>query len=246
MTIYANGELHLYGTVGADPFGFDEEHFTSQQVRDALSQHGGGPLTVLLNSGGGYLWEGLAIHNALKGHAAAVTVVVDGIAASAASLLAMAGDRIVMRLGSTMMIHSPSSQTSGTAADHERAQRALAAQEEEMALIYAARSGKTIEAVRKLMIAETWFTGAESVAQGFAELVDDMAARSVARFDYGKAYRHPPEDVRKHSAKAILAHSIAVTNWKSGGSSGRKPRKDGCHPLAQITKAANARRGKRF
>lgn len=178
-----------------------------------------------------------------------MTVVVDGIAASAASLLAMAGDRIVMRLGSTMMIHSPSSHSTGTAADHERAQRALAAQEEEMAAIYAARSGKTIEAVRKLMIAETWFTGAEAVAQGFADVVDDMAARAVAKFDYSSAYRHPPETVQKEAARAALAYAVASTNRKMAGGIGPKPqrpRSGKSASLGRLIENANARLGKRF
>ena len=246
MTIYANGELYLYGSVGFDPLDFSDEYFTPQQVREALASHGSGALTVLLNSGGGYLSDGLAIYNALKAHPAAVTLVVDGIAASAGSLVAMAGDRIVMRLGSTMMIHDPASHSSGTAADHERSHRALEAQAQEMAEVYAARSGKTVEEVRKLMIAETWFTSDEAVAEGFADQVDDMASRAVARFDYGKAYRHPPPDIRKVGARAILAHAVATTNREPGAEKPKRAPSGNAARLAAAVANANARIATRF
>ena len=153
MSIYSNGTLWLFGDVGSFEGG---DHFTATMVRDALALHGAGPLTVMINSGGGFCSEGVAIHNMLKRHQANVTVVIDGVAASAGSLIAMAGDEIVVRRGSTIMLHDPASPSHGTAADHQRSFQTLDMIATEMAGIYAARSRKSVAEVRKLMVAETW------------------------------------------------------------------------------------------
>lgn len=111
-------ELQLYGSVGDN--WWDEEYFTAAWVRTQLKGMSG-PLTVRLNSGGGIASEGQAIYTALKDYEGEVTVIVDGVAASAASLIAMAGDNIVMRLGSWMLIHDPAQLFGygrGTADDH--------------------------------------------------------------------------------------------------------------------------------
>jgi ATP-dependent protease ClpP protease subunit len=97
-------EINLSGSVGASWWG--EECFTAQSVREQLANLSG-PVTVKLNSGGGLATEGAAIYNALVDYPGEVTVEVVAVAASAASLIAMAGDRIVMRLGAWMLIHDP-------------------------------------------------------------------------------------------------------------------------------------------
>ena len=203
--IYEDGKLFLYGEVGDAP----GEHFTLRMVREALAKHGDSPLTVYINSGGGFLSEGLGIHNALKSHAGRVTTVVDGIAASSASLIAMAGAEIVMRRGSTMMIHDPSFSTSGTAADHEKSGRALTAMADGMAAIYAARSGLAIEAVRVLMVAETWMTDEQAVAAGFATRVEDVGARAAASHDYASDYAKTPKAVARSAARSGWAKALS-------------------------------------
>jgi ATP-dependent protease ClpP protease subunit len=99
-------ELLLYGTVGSSFW--DEECFTAKTVRDELAGLSG-PITVRINSGGGIATEGQAIYTALRSYAGQVDVVIEGIAASAASLIAMAGDTITMTTGSIMMIHDTAS-----------------------------------------------------------------------------------------------------------------------------------------
>ena len=100
-----NGALMLYGDVG-DPFGWGDG-FSASDVAEALAEHGDGDITVRVNSGSGIANEGMAIYSLLKGHAGKVTIAVDGVAASAASLIAMAGSEIEMRDGAMMMIHDP-------------------------------------------------------------------------------------------------------------------------------------------
>ncbi|QND42405.1 Clp protease ClpP [Rhizobium leguminosarum bv. viciae] len=117
--LIVDGELMLYGPVGFTDF-WDESGFTSSQVIEALVALSG-DIVVRLNSGGGIAMEGSAIHNALKRHDGRVIVKIDAIAASAASLIAMAGDEIEMPLGTLLMIHEPSGMTLGPADDHRRA-----------------------------------------------------------------------------------------------------------------------------
>lgn len=182
MPILVDGDLVLYGFVGDD---FWDEGFTSTQVLDALAEIGSdADVTVRINSGGGYSHEGIAIYNALARHKGKVRVEVDAIAASAASIIAMAGDEIVMRRGADMMIHDPSGVTFGTAADHEQAVIRLNHHASSMVSIYAEQSGEDPEAIRTDMKAEIWLNGEEAVARGYATATDDTEAADVAAFPY--------------------------------------------------------------
>lgn len=189
MTILVDGELVLYGFVGDD---FWDEGFTSTQVLDALAEIGADTdVTVRINSGGGYSHEGIAIYNALARHKGRVRVEVDAIAASAASIIAMAGDDIVMRRGADMMIHDPSGVTFGTAAAHEQAVTRLNHHASSMVSIYAERSGEDPDAIRADMKAEIWMNGEEAVSRGYASATDDSQAADVAAFPYQIYARAP-------------------------------------------------------
>lgn len=194
-----DNEIHLYGTVGAS--WWDEDYFTARTVREALSKITG-DVTVRINSGGGVATEGQAIYTMLVDHPGKVTVVVDGVAASAASLIAMAGDEIVMRLGAWMLIHDPASpwtEGRGTEADHQKEAEILGTISNAYADIYAARSGLTREEARAVMRAETVLDGAAAVEMGFATSYDGATqAAAAARFDY-RIYAHAPADLRAAS-----------------------------------------------
>lgn len=122
-----------------------------------------------LNSPGGDIFDGVAIHNALKAHDSSVTVIVDGFAASAASFIAMAGDKIVMTKAATMMIHDASSFTFGNAADFRDTADVLDKLSNTVARIYADRAGQTEEFWRNLMVEETWYNASEAVDSGLAD-----------------------------------------------------------------------------
>ncbi|MEP3049425.1 MAG: head maturation protease, ClpP-related [Roseibium sp.] len=189
MPVYVNGELVLYGFVGDN---YWREGFTSVEVLQALAEHGTDKdLTVRINSGGGYAFEGQAIYNALVAHVGKVTVKVDAIAASAASTIAMAGDEIIMCAGSELMIHDPSGVTYGTAADHEKAKAALDKLGSQMAAIYAARSSNDADDVRQVMKDETWFTAEEAVEAGYADDTTEAKSKPVAAFDF-RIYANAP------------------------------------------------------
>lgn len=171
-----DGELILYGDVVAG--GAFEGAFSSRDVLDALADYGNGHLSVRINSPGGHVFEGVAIYNALADRDAKTTIYVDGIAASAASVIAMAGlvpgNELVMRQGAQLMIHPPMSDTwGGTAKDHEKSADMLAQLEEQIAQIYAVRTGMNVEEIRTMMAAETWLTADDAVSFGFATRVED-------------------------------------------------------------------------
>jgi ATP-dependent protease ClpP protease subunit len=168
--LLVGGDLVLYGDVGLSMFG---DGFTALDVIGALAEHGNGPLDVRINSGGGQVFEGVAIYNTLIAHPGTLTVYVDGIAASAASVIALAGKReghkLVIRPGAQMMIHRPMADTfGGTAEDHEANAALLTQLEETVAQIYATHTGGSVKEIRELMDAETWLTAEDAVELGFA------------------------------------------------------------------------------
>ncbi|ACL60601.1 head maturation protease, ClpP-related [Methylobacterium nodulans] len=179
MAVLVNGtEIVLSGTVGNL---FWDDSFDAADVILALAQVGRGQdVTIRLNSGGGIATEGAAIHAALCAHRGRKTIIVEGVAASAASVIAMAGDEIVMARGAVMMIHDPSGFTFGPVSEHEVAIRMLTSLATAMAGIYAERSGKTPEAARADMQAELWMAPEEAVAAGYADRVQTRAGQSAA------------------------------------------------------------------
>lgn len=191
MPAILNGnELTLTGDVG--DFGFGD-YFTLSDVVIALAQVADdAELTVYLNSGGGYASEGAAIYAVLSRRTGSTTIVVEGAAASAASLIAMAGDTTIMSVGAIMMIHDPSVFTFGTADDHLKTVEGLNALAVAYARVYATKSGKTEAEARAIMKAERWFAPEEAVAEGFADEVGDGKAKAVAAFDY-RIYAHAPQ-----------------------------------------------------
>ncbi|MCJ2080741.1 head maturation protease, ClpP-related [Methylobacterium sp. J-090] len=195
MTILIDGEIVLYGTVGE---GLYRDGFTSLSVVQALAELGrGSDVTVRINSPGGYTDEGAAIYNAFKAHRGRVTVFIDAVAASAASLIAMAADDLVMRRGSYMMIHDPAGITIGDAAAHAKTIEGLQAIAGTFADVYAEKSGRSLDEVRADMAAETWLTPDQAVSLGYADRsestppADDDAPEPTA-FNY-RAFQHAPE-----------------------------------------------------
>lgn len=205
-SLLVNGEILLYGDVG-DPYCWGDG-FTVTDVASALAEHGAGNITVRLNSGGGIAFDGVAIYSLLRSHEGAVHVIVDGIAASAASLILMAGDTREMRDGAMVMIHDAAGLTFGTAADHQRDATVLDKLSDQYAGIYAARSGLGREEVRTLMRAETWFTADDAVAKGLVTGKAESLAEPTASFNYRLYARAPkglPSRFKPQAAPAATA-----------------------------------------
>lgn len=145
-----------------------------------------GEITVRINSPGGDVWDGLAIMNAIRNHKAKVTAVVDGIAASAASFIAMAGDEVVIRRNAEMMIHDASGLVLGNASDMHDMAKLLDKESDNIASIYADRTGGEVKDWRKAMRAETWYSDQEAVDAGLADRIEapePAESGSKNRFD---------------------------------------------------------------
>jgi len=196
--LWVGGDLALYGDVG-DLWG-DGSGFTARDVLEALAENGPGDITVRLNSGGGLAFDGVAIYNALNAHDGKVVVSVDGIAASAASVIAMAGDEIAMGPGSHLMIHDPSAMTMGPASAHQKSAETLNALAESIASIYAKHTRKSKEEMRTMMLAETWMSAEEAVSLSFATVITDHTPQPIAAFDY-TAYKHAPSEILQSAMK---------------------------------------------
>jgi ATP-dependent protease ClpP protease subunit len=136
-----------------------------------------GDVVVHINSPGGDIFEGAAIHNALKNHAGNVEVRIDGTAASAASFIAMAADSVVIEANATMMIHEGSALCVGNAQDMRDAADLLDLLSDSIASMYAARAGGTTAEWREKMRAETWFNADQALTAG---LVDSIGAAGRA------------------------------------------------------------------
>lgn len=185
-------KLTLSGTVG-DGWG---DCFEYPQVLLALAEvPDGETLTVHINSGGGIATEGAAIHALLSQRSGRTDVVIEGVAASAASLIAMAGETVSMAEGAVAMVHDPAGLTFGNSADHAKTIEGLEALATSYARVYATKTGKTVDECREIMKSETWFTAEQAVEAGFADKVLSRSAAAVASFDYSK-YDHAPKALR--------------------------------------------------
>lgn len=165
----SGSELVIEGVISSETWWGDEA--TPQQLRDELKNVTGNKLTVVLNSEGGDVFAGLAMYNALRELDAEVTIRIDGLAASIASVIAMAGDKIVMSPGSMMMIHKASLLAMGNTEDLKKAIDVLQTVEESIIPIYADQTGLSNETIVEMLDDETWMTAERAVELGFADEV---------------------------------------------------------------------------
>ncbi len=168
-----------------DPIGFDwwtGEGVTAKRISAALRSIGDSDVTVKINSPGGDVFEGLAIYNLLREHKGKVTVQILGLAASAASFIAMAADEIQIARAGFLMIHNSWTMAAGDRNDIREVADFLEQIDVTLADIYAVRTGDPIEAMRKLMDVETWMGGAAAIDAGFADslLSSDAAVEDAS------------------------------------------------------------------
>jgi ATP-dependent Clp protease, protease subunit len=200
-------ELDVYSTIGEGSFWSDS--LSAAQVRSQLRANPRATTIQLrINSDGGDPFDAQAIYADLQDHPARVEVTITGIAASAATLIAIAGDEIRMAEGAWFMIHDAFGGTMGSPEDLRRWADVIDQVTEQMAKAYAARTRLPMTEVRQLMAAETWMTAAEARAKGFVDKVIPMAAapatasraraerattRAVAFAAASGGYRHAPQ-----------------------------------------------------
>ena len=165
--------LELYGTIAEESW-FDDD-FTPQMFKDELNA-GSGDITVWINSPGGDCVAAAQIYNMLANYKGNVTVKIDGIAASAASVIAMAGHTVLMSPVSMMMIHNPATVAFGDHTEMAKAIEMLEGVKDSIINAYALKTGMSRAKLSRLMDAETWMDATKAVELGFA---DDIITRNA-------------------------------------------------------------------
>lgn len=160
-----NTDVFIYDEIGGS-MGVDAATF-AKELNDISTPR----ITVRINSPGGSLFDGIAIYNTLVQHPSQVLTRVDGIAASAASIVAMGGDELEMMVGSQLMIHDASAAMAGNAGDMEAMAAFLNRQSDNITNVYVRKAGGTKEEWRERMLAETWFFAEEAVEIGLADRI---------------------------------------------------------------------------
>lgn len=181
----SQAEVLIYDEIGQSFWGDSVDAKTFKQNIDQLDvTH----ITVRVDSPGGDIFDGIAIMNALKNHPAKVTAYVDGLAASAASIITTGADEVIMSEGSQMMIHDAWSWIEGDATTIRKQADLLDKISNDMAEIYARKAGTPAEEWREAMQEETWFTAKEAVAVGLADRhdVETTVEPNFAAFAGGK------------------------------------------------------------
>lgn len=183
-----NAEIWIYDEIGG--FGISAKEFIKEL--NALEAE---RIDLRINSPGGVVFEGAAIYNALKRHGAKVTSYIDGLAASIAGVVALAGERVVMAENALFMIHNPWAMCVGDAGEMRKTAEILDKVRATIMNAYMEKSGMGEEELMAAMDAETWYSATEAKAAGFADEVEgraDMAA--CAKWDMkALGYRRAPE-----------------------------------------------------
>lgn len=204
-----DNSISVFDVIGADWYG---DGVTASRIAAALRAIGGADVTVNINSPGGDMFEGLAIYNLLREYEGKVTVKVLGLAASAASIIAMAGDEVQIGRGAFLMIHNCWVYAMGNR--HDLAQVAVDLEPFDKAMndIYGARTGLSSEAIEAMMNAETYIGGSDAVEKGFADRLlaadeiadgDDSPAAALRKLDAMLAKTDAPRSERRKLLKAL-------------------------------------------
>jgi ATP-dependent protease ClpP protease subunit len=205
----ANGDratVDLYGVIGDEYGGITADQFR-KEVAAIPSKT---PIDVHIHSDGGSFFDGVAMHSQLRQRTGEVNVIVDGIAASAASLVAMAGKTITMAKHSWMMIHEANGALHGRASDFRAAAERLEATNREIVSIYAGRWKGTEDELRAALDAETWLNAEQSVAIGLADSVSDSVA-IAACVNANMKFKNVPKALVKHEYLINLERRASFT-----------------------------------
>lgn len=198
------GEIYVYGIIGMDWFG---DGVTAKQF--AVDLKALGDVTTIdlrINSDGGVVDDARAMYNLLVEHKATIIAHVDGVAASAASFLAMAGDEIEIADGGFFMIHDVRGGVYGTADDLDRRAKVMRGYNDAVVKTYADRTGASDKQLRAWMTAETWFNAKDAVEHGFADRIVENMKVAAAITDASR-FRNLPSSLlpRRAAATSKLA-----------------------------------------
>lgn len=214
--------ISVLDVIGEDYWG---EGVTAKRISGALRAIGNNDVVVNINSPGGDMFEGLAIYNLLRAHSGKVTVNILGIAASAASIIAMAGDEIHMGRGAFLMIHNCWSIGVGNRHDFAKLAADLEPFDKSMADIYVARSGQSESVVSKMMDDETYIASSDAIAKGFADGLlaadeindgDESPQAAIRKLDAALAKAEMPRSERRKLISALTGSMPGATSDPNG------------------------------
>ncbi|MBK0350251.1 Clp protease ClpP [Leclercia adecarboxylata] len=217
-----DNSISIFDVIGADYWG---DGVTASRIAGALRSLNGADVTVNINSPGGDMFEGLAIYNLLREYDGKVTVKVLGLAASAASIIAMAGDDVQIGRGAFLMIHNCWVYAMGNRHDLAQIAADMAPFDNAMSDIYQARSGLDADTIGKMMDGETYIGGSDAVAKGFADSLlsadeiaddDDSPAAALRKLDALLAKTDTPRSERRKLLKALSGSKPGAASDQKG------------------------------
>lgn len=209
-----SAEIYFYGDIVSDSWeAWTDEDQYPDNIKNLLKEHEGKDLDIYINSGGGSVFAGIAIYNILKRHSGYKTVHVDGIAASIASVIALAGDRIIIPKNAFMMIHKPWSWCIGNANDFRREAEVMDTLEQSIIGIYEEHlcEGVDIETIVDMVDAETWLTGEQAAEYFNIEVGEEKqiaACADITRF------KNAPKELQIKAEHCINHKEAAATAAK--------------------------------
>lgn len=224
-------EVKIYGDIGWD--------VRAAEIDEKLSSFNEEPVRIRINSGGGDVYEGIAILNSLRSYAGELTIIVESLAASAASFIAVgAGAEVIIRPNAEVMIHKAWTMLAGNADDVDKAKADLARQDVKIAKIYAERAGGELDDWLTRMSAETWYSAEEALDAGLVDRIEDAKSpaaqnagtrRVFAQFRFANRAAAPPPVTRSESGDKTTTPSdgqkgdtVSVLN-KLAQELGKKP-----------------------
>lgn len=222
-------DIYIYGTIGQGCW-WDEDLVSAKSVISQLEDAGAEDVTLHINSDGGDVFEAVAINAAIRRHPGRVLASIEGIAASAASFVAVTAEECTISNGSFVMVHNPWAFATGGAGDLRAAADRLDKTRDSLAAAYAAKTGRPSSEMAALMDEETWMDASEAVELGFADRVEGTAAVAACAPRMAAMYRHVPPSVDRSRceppatipAAASEGGTAAVSADGAGGSPARR------------------------
>lgn len=203
-------ELLIYGDIGESMWG---DSVTASDVKSLLDGMSG-DISVRINSPGGSVFDGFAIYNLLRSHNGTVTVHVDGLAASAASVIAMAGDEIVMGNASMLMIHDPWTMAVGDSGEMRKTAETLDKIRDSIVDAYAGKASDiSRDDIAQMMADETWMTASEAQSMGFATGTEEGSA-TISNLSRPWINSAPSQEKIPDSPEASTAWRVALESRK--------------------------------
>lgn len=204
-----SADLYFYGDIVSDWWGaWQDEDQYPDAVKNFLAEHQGKNLNIYINSGGGSVFAGIAIYNMLKRHNGKKTVFVDALAGSIASVIALAGDRLVIPSNSFLMIHKPWASCVGNSDDLRKMADDLEAVETGILNIYEEhlKEGVSIDTIKEMLAAETWLNGQQAAEYFNVEIGEEKAIAAAVTEETRKFCKAIPEEIlaRKRAQEKAL------------------------------------------